>query len=87
MQQESSVSPIALLATSEPWHLVGLSRAAWFKMRQEKQTPPPIFLLRGRPSWRVKDIIAWLDGLPAEERHSSRGGLRPGKAEGAADAV
>jgi hypothetical protein len=66
--------------------LVGVSRAVWFKLRQQDKVPRPVFITQGRPTWRVGDLIAWLDSLPADERYSSRGGLRPVKEEGGRDA-
>jgi hypothetical protein len=76
MRRNPNLSDPNLLVSSTPWILLDLSRASWNRLRALGQVPPPIFLVGGKPSWRISDLVTWLQALPAHERPSSRGGRR-----------
>jgi hypothetical protein len=68
-----SIAPPQPLATSEPWLFLGISRASWNRMRALGRTPMPIRLVDGKLSWRVKDLMAWLEKQPPFKGRTKRG--------------
>jgi hypothetical protein len=72
----SESHPVPALATSAPWTAIGISRASWNALRAQGKTPPPVYLLRGKPTWRISDLQKWLDKMRAAEKPSTRGGRR-----------
>jgi predicted DNA-binding transcriptional regulator AlpA len=49
------------LTTTRPWLTIGCSRSAWFRWRSEGIAPRPLDLPGCRPTWRVSDLVRWLD--------------------------
>ena len=64
------------LATSEPWLFLGISRSTWNLLRKRKQTPSPIHLMPGRPTWRICDLEKWLAAKKTSEKPCTRGGRK-----------
>jgi hypothetical protein len=71
--------PHPVLTTREPWRVLGLSRSGWFRLRCAGLAPRPLDLPGVRPTYRVSDLMRWLDALGTTGRRHPAGPGRPRK--------
>jgi hypothetical protein len=81
-----SPAPVSLdgPTISDPWRLIGISRATWMRLWARGLAPAPLSIPGlGRNRWRTSDVLAYLEGLgtqdaprPQPEYLRGRGGRR-----------
>lgn len=58
---ETAIAPERLAITaSDAARLLGISRGQFWKLHSAGKVPPPIYLGRKAPRWRLDELRAWL---------------------------
>jgi predicted DNA-binding transcriptional regulator AlpA len=56
------------LLTTQPWLIAGISRSSWFRLAARGATPAPVSLPGCRTTYRISDVIKWVEGLRTKAR-------------------